>query len=286
MTATDTQVVTHEAPAAKEHRVAATIARFRPGVIAIVTLIIFGLTTIRNSDFSSGSSIQAILSIASIYMLLAIGETMVIITRNVDLSVGSTLGLSAFTVGEMFNHNPHTSIVLAFVVGIAVGAACGLVIGIITTLIRVPSLVVTLAALYIIRGLVNILGTGVQIEPSVFPNGMVSLGYSTIIGIPWLFVIVVVIALVAAFWMYAFPAGARALRHRLESTGRSTGRYPHHAARLPGVRDQRRSRWARWRSVRRSGGDRELHCRYRIRVDHRHGSRRWRGCHLWRQRAA
>jgi rhamnose transport system permease protein len=207
MTATDTEIVAHPAPAAQEHRIAATIARFRPVVIALITVVIFGLTTIRNSGFASGSSIQAILSIASIYMLLAIGETMVIITRNVDLSVGSTLGLSAFTVGELFTHNPHTSIVLAFVVGIGIGVGCGLIIGIITTLIRVPSLVVTLAALYIIRGFVNIIGTGVQVEPGVFPNGMVSLGYSTVIGIPWLFVIVVVIALVAAFWMYAFPAG-------------------------------------------------------------------------------
>lgn len=207
MTATDTEIITHEAPAAKEHRLAATIARFRPGVIAAVILVIFGLTTIRNSDFASGSSIQAILSIASIYMLLALGEAMVVITRNVDLSVGSTLGLSAFTVGELFTHHPHTSIVLGFVVGIGVGAACGAIIGIVTTLIRVPSLVVTLAALYILRGFVNIIGTGVQVEPSVFPHNMVSLGYSTIIGIPWLFVIVAVIAIVAAFWMYAFPGG-------------------------------------------------------------------------------
>ena len=55
-------------------------------------------------------------------MLLAVGESMVIITRNVDLSVGSMLGLSAFVVGEFFTHNPHISILLAFVVGIGIGA--------------------------------------------------------------------------------------------------------------------------------------------------------------------
>ena len=137
MTATDTEIVAHEAPAAQEHRVAATIARFRPGVIALVILVIFGLTTIRNSDFAGLNSIQSILSIAAIYMLLSIGEAMVVITRNVDLSVGSTLGLSAFTVGELFTHNPHTSIVLAFLVGIGIGAGCGALIGLITTLIRV-----------------------------------------------------------------------------------------------------------------------------------------------------
>jgi rhamnose transport system permease protein len=207
MTTAEAEIVTHEAPAAQEHRLAATVARFRPGVIALVILVIFGLTTLRNSNFASGASIQAILSIAAIYMLLSIGEAMVVITRNVDLSVGSTLGLSALTVGEMFTHNTHTSIVLAFAVGIGIGMACGAIIGVITTLIRVPSLVVTLAALYIIRGFVNIIGSGVQIEPSVFPQSLVSLGYSTVLGIPWLFVVVVVIALVAAYWMYAFPAG-------------------------------------------------------------------------------
>ena len=204
---TETATVAHIAPAARRHRLAVIISRFRPGVIAAVILVVFGLTTIRNSHFAGSSSIQAILSIASIYMLLAIGESMVIITRNVDLSVGSTLGLSAFTVGEMFTHNPHTSILLAFVVGIGIGAACGAVIGLITTLFRVPSLVVTLAALYILRGFVNIIGTGVQVEPSALPHGLVSLGYSTVAGIPWLFVVVVGIAIVAALWMYAFPAG-------------------------------------------------------------------------------
>ncbi|HET9094475.1 MAG TPA: ABC transporter permease [Solirubrobacteraceae bacterium] len=209
MTATDTDatVITPQAPAAREHRLAATIARFRPGVIALVILVIFGLTTIRNTNFATGASIQAILSIAAVYMLLAIGESMVIITRNVDLSIGSTLGLSAFTVGELFTHDPHTSIAIAFLVGIGIGAACGAIIGVITTLIRVPSLVVTLAALYVIRGFVNIIGSGIQIEPSVFPQGLVTFGYSTVIGIPWMFLIVVAVALVAAYWMYAFPAG-------------------------------------------------------------------------------
>jgi rhamnose transport system permease protein len=201
------EVVVHAAPAARGHRVAELISRYRPVVIAVVILVIFGITSIKNASFASSSNIQGILSIGAIYLLLAVGEAMVIITRNVDLSVGSTLGLSAFTVGEMFNHNPHTQIWLVFLVGIGIGIGCGLIIGLITTLARVPSLVVTLAALYIIRGFVNIIGTGVQIEPTVIPHSFVSLGYSTVLGIPWLFIIVLVVALAAAYWMRAFPAG-------------------------------------------------------------------------------
>jgi rhamnose transport system permease protein len=201
------QVVAHPAPAARQHRVAEAVARFRPAVIALLILVIFGATTVKNSSFDGVSNIQAMLSISAIYLLLSVGETMVIVTRNVDLSVGSTLGISAFAVGEIYNHDPHMTMAVIFLAGIGIGAVCGAIIGLITTVARVPSLVVTLAALYIIRGLDNIVGSGVQIEPSVIPHTLVSLGYSTVIGIPWLFVLVVVVALAAAFWMRSFPAG-------------------------------------------------------------------------------
>ncbi len=201
------EAVAHPAPAARQHRVAETISRFRPAVIALLILLIFGGTTIKNSSFDGLSNIQAILSISAVYLLLSVGETMVIVTRNVDLSVGSTLGMSAFAVGEIYNHDPHITMVVVLLAGIGIGAFCGAIIGLITTVARVPSLVVTLAALYIIRGLDNIVGSGVQIEPSVIPHSLVSLGYSTVIGIPWLFVLVVVVALAAGFWMRSFPAG-------------------------------------------------------------------------------
>jgi rhamnose transport system permease protein len=201
------EVVAHPAPAARQHRVAETISRFRPAVIALLILLIFGGTTIKNSSFDGLSNIQAILSISAVYLLLSVGETMVIVTRNVDLSVGSTLGISAFAVGEIYNHDPHITMIVVLLAGIGIGAFCGAIIGLITTVARVPSLVVTLAALYIIRGLDNIVGSGVQIEPSVIPHSLVSLGYSTVLGIPWLFVLVVVVALAAGFWMRSFPAG-------------------------------------------------------------------------------
>jgi rhamnose transport system permease protein len=206
-TTTTEEVEAHPAPAARPHRVAETISRYRPLVIALLILIIFGATTVKNSSFDGVANIQAILSISAIFLLLSVGETMVIVTRNVDLSVGSTLGLSAFVVGEIYNHDPHMTMVVIFLAGIGVGAACGAIIGLITTVARVPSLVVTLAALYIIRGFDNIVGSGVQIEPSVISHSLISLGYSTVLDIPWLFILVVVVALGAAFWMRSFPSG-------------------------------------------------------------------------------
>ena len=72
----------------------------------LALVIVVGVTAIDNPLFVSATSLQQLLSGASIIALLAIGETLVIVTRNVDLSVGSVLGLSAYTVGDIFVHHP------------------------------------------------------------------------------------------------------------------------------------------------------------------------------------
>jgi rhamnose transport system permease protein len=205
MTATAPATI-HQAPATKSHRVAETLSRAREIAIAVVILIVFGATAIKNPTFAHTASIQEILTGCSLFALLAVGETLVIVTRNVDLSVGSTLGLSAFEIGRIYTSHPHMPVILAFLIGIAIGAACGAVIGFVTAVARVPSLVVTLAALYIIRGYVNIIGTGVQIEPSAIPRSFQKVGYESILGIPWLFVIVVVIVLITSYCLRAFRA--------------------------------------------------------------------------------
>ena len=124
--------------------------------------------------FLSGQEVNIVLGNTSILALLTLGEAMVIISRNVDLSVGSVLGLSAYVSGSMFGHlhgmPTSVAIVVAFLVGIGVGAACGIVNGALTTIGRVPSLVVTLATLYIIRGIDILIIGGGQVVASSLPE--------------------------------------------------------------------------------------------------------------------
>jgi rhamnose transport system permease protein len=188
----------------KTHRIAETLSRAREIAIVVIILVIFLATTLKSHDFAHLTSIQQMGTNASLFILLAIGETMVLATRNVDLSVGSTLGISAFLVGDYFTHNPHASIVVAFIIGIGVGAVCGAVIGFIVTVTKVPSLVVSLAALYIIRGILNIIGLGIQIEPTAIPLSFQKIGFETFAGIPWIFLIPVLVALVVAYAMRSY----------------------------------------------------------------------------------
>jgi rhamnose transport system permease protein len=172
------------------------------GTLALV-LVVFLATTIKNHNFASGSSVQQLLVGASLIALLGVGETMVIVTRNIDLSVGSTLGLSAFVVGNLFR-TEHIPVWSGFVIAIALGATVGAINGAITTLVKVPSLVVTLAMLYIIRGLDSKLVNGSIVVPSQVPHAFITVGYQTVFGIPWLAIIVAVVVAAVGYAMRTF----------------------------------------------------------------------------------
>jgi rhamnose transport system permease protein len=186
------------------HVLAETLFRFRELGIVLALVIVVGATTIDNPHFLSATSVQQMLSGASIIALLAIGETIVIITRNVDLSIGSVLGISAYATGLLYVHHPRVPLVLVFLLALAIGAACGAVNGLIVTVARVPSLVVTLGTLYIIRGIDGAWAGGNQVNASMLPESFNKIGYGTVAGIPYLGIIGIVAVAIAAYAMRTF----------------------------------------------------------------------------------
>jgi rhamnose transport system permease protein len=183
------------------------LLRARELGIVLALLIVFGITTAKNHDFANQASIRQLLSGASLVALLAVGQTLVVVTRNVDLSVGSVLGLSAYLGGSLFRSHPHVPIALAFAVGIGVGVLIGAINGLITTVTRVPSLVVTLAMLYIVRGVDAKIVNARQIDPTSIPKSFQAIGYREVFGIPWLAIIVTAIVCLVGYAMRSFRAG-------------------------------------------------------------------------------
>jgi rhamnose transport system permease protein len=189
---------------AHSHAFAETMLRFRELGIVLALVLVVGATTIDNHLFLSSTSIQQLLSGAAIIALLAIGETIVIITRNVDLSIGSVLGISAYATGVLFAHHPHVPLVLVFLMALGIGAACGAVNGLVVTVARVPSLVVTLGTLYIIRGIDGAWAGGNQVNASMLPESFNKIGYGTVAGIPYLGIIAIVAVAIATYAMRTF----------------------------------------------------------------------------------
>jgi rhamnose transport system permease protein len=191
----------------RTQHVAELLFRFRELGIVLALLIVVGVTAAFNYRFVQETSLQQLLSGASIIVLLAIGETLVIVTRNVDLSVGSVLGLSAYLAGTMFVHHPTVPLPLVFLAGLGLGLVCGVVNGAIVTVARVPSLVVTLGTLYIIRGLDATWAGGNQVNAFDLPEGFNKIGYGTILGVPYLGVIAIVAVAIATYAMRTFRTG-------------------------------------------------------------------------------
>jgi rhamnose transport system permease protein len=191
-------------PRASSHMLAEFLLRFRELGIVLALVLVVGATTADNHRFLSVTNVQQILSGASIIALLAIGETIVIVTRNVDLSIGSVLGISAYATGVLYRHHPHVSIVVVFLVALGIGVACGAVNGLIVTLVRVPSLVVTLGTLYIIRGIDGAWAGGNQVNASMLPNSFNKIGYGTFAGVPYLGIIAIVAVAIATYAMRSF----------------------------------------------------------------------------------
>jgi rhamnose transport system permease protein len=184
-----------------------SLLRARELGIAVAILVVFGITTLSNHDFARAGSVQQLLTGAALIALLGVGETMVIVTRNVDLSVGSIVGLTAYIVGDLFKHHPQMPVVAGFAVAIGIGAAIGAVNGLITTVARVPSLVVTLAMLYIIRGIDGVIVNGTTIDPASIPSAFIAFGFRNLIGIPWLAIIVAVVVAAAGYAMRSYRWG-------------------------------------------------------------------------------
>ncbi len=199
---------TIETPPASQPRFAAggAVLRARELGIGLVIVIVFVVATLKNHAFANSHSVQQLLTGAALVALLGVGETLVIVTRNVDLSVGSVVGLSAYMVGTTFKHHPGFPVLLGFGLGIAIGALIGAINGLVVTALRVPSLVVTLAALYIIRGIDGVIVNGVTIDPGSVPKTFQEVGFQTILGVPWLAIIVAVVVAVVGYAMRSFRA--------------------------------------------------------------------------------
>jgi len=172
----------------------------------LVLLVLF--TTFKSEGFLfSGNGWRDLLLTPSLLLLLAIGQTVVIVTRNVDLSVGSTLGLTAYLTGKLFIAQPGLPIPLVFVVGLLFGGVLGLVNGVLVAWGKVPALVITLGTLYIYRGIFLSWAGSSRINASDLPASFNELGTRQVLTIPVLTLIGAVVLAVVGYYLYTARSG-------------------------------------------------------------------------------
>ena len=161
----------------------------------LTILIAIGLLFLLLGFVGNGFHLQTItmvFSSAQIVILLAIGATFVILTRNIDVSVGSTMGLSAVIVGSLLNSG--YDLTSAFLLTLCCGLAAGLLNGVLVTTLRIPAIVATLGTLGLYKGIMLLITGGKWIEP-IFLH---------IAPIGWVLLILI---LTAYYFLTKLPAG-------------------------------------------------------------------------------
>ena len=133
------------------------------GLLAITAIFFILAPTMRQWP-----AIRDILEQSTVMLIMATGTTIVLISGNLDLSVGSLLALITVIVGSLLYAG--SPVWLAISVGLLAGALCGVINGILVVKTGVPTLIVTLGTLMIFRGFANMIGTGKDMSrfPEVF----------------------------------------------------------------------------------------------------------------------
>ncbi len=169
---------------------------------AIVAL--FVVLVALNPAYFSLQTLAMIFASSQILCLLALGATLVMLTRNIDVSVGSTVGLCAIAVGVALNNGYGLATAIAF--ALAIGALAGAFNGLLVVGLRIPAIVATLGTLGLYRGVMLLWTGGKWIEG--LPDSLKSLSEPAFIGVSplgWL----VLALLLAGGWLLPRTAFGR-----------------------------------------------------------------------------
>ncbi|HEX3781970.1 MAG TPA: ABC transporter permease [Pseudonocardiaceae bacterium] len=197
---------------------------FTLAALAVLAYLLLAATT--HGSVLSGDTIRAILQFLAVPMMVGLSQMAVLAVGQMNLSVGVLTGFSAMICAWLMVQVGLPAW-LAVICGMLVGAVIGLVNGLLVVLTRINGFIVTLATMTIIDGLrYGVHGTATY---QGYSPGLVSLGQGTVLGVPTVFILAVLVAIVVAVFFRRAAAG----RSLLASGGNPF------AARLSGISNDR-----------------------------------------------
>ncbi|MFQ3684707.1 ABC transporter permease [Roseiflexus sp.] len=200
-------------------------------VLIGVALLIFS-SQIEN--FLTARTFNRIAASVAIVGMVAIGQTLVVLTRNIDLSVGSIVGFTAYFVGSQLAADNAMGAPAAVLLAIAVGGGMGLVNGVIVAYGRVPAIITTLGTLAIYRMLLINYANARTVTVDSLPTWVVELSRQTLFSIGDFAVRPLMVATLAAVVLFQLVLSYTIFGRRLYAIGSNP-----EAARFAGLPAQR-----------------------------------------------
>ena len=195
------------------------VERLGPGNVRLLALLaVFALIVLffasQIDHYLNARLFNRISTSVAIVAIVAVGQTFVVLTRNIDLSVGSIVGCVAYFTGLFLIAFPGTPAPLVPLVSMGMGLAFGAVNGLLVSRLGLPSIIVTLATLAIFRSLLVESSDGSSITTGSLPDWLIEFSRLDAFGIGdlrfrWLVVIAILVVIVAHVFLTRFRAGRR-----------------------------------------------------------------------------
>jgi ribose transport system permease protein len=190
-------------------------------IFLLLVVLVAVFAALRPAQFATSFNLSTLAVDAAILLVLAVGQTYVIITAGIDLSVGSTLVFASVVSAEVMlalSGAESTTygttdagwgvVAVGFAVACTAGAFWGAVNGILIAVARIPALIVTLGTLGMALGFAQIITGGVDVR--AVPKLLVAyVGTGKIAGIPTLVVVAAVVTVLAGIWLHMTRFGER-----------------------------------------------------------------------------
>jgi rhamnose transport system ATP-binding protein len=178
------------------------------GLVAAMLAVVIPVALVNPLIFSA-VNLRSLAMDASLLMIAALAQLLVMVTRNIDLSVASVIGLSAYGSALFMTSDPATGATGGVAIACLLGLVCGGINGAVVAYGRVPAIVVTLGTMSVFRGLHSLWTGGNQISADQVPQAWLDMTATRVLGLPLMVVIAAVILAIAAFILAKTEAGRR-----------------------------------------------------------------------------
>jgi rhamnose transport system permease protein len=183
------------------------LVRSREASLVLLIVALTAITTALNPRFLTPLSLKDLMLNVSIIALLVLGQTVIILMRQIDLSISSIVGITAFLSGTLFINHPGIPGVVVVLLAVLAGLLLGAVNAALIAWGKIPALITTLGTLYIFRGANYAWVHGRQVNAANVPGSFLAIGTSTFLGIPVLTWIVLVLLVVFSIGLRQYRAG-------------------------------------------------------------------------------
>lgn len=170
----------------------------------VLLVLVFVAAACKEPRFLEPASLNSILLWIPLLVVVGLGQMLVIVTRGIDVSVGSMVGLSGILVGMLFRAHPALSVPIGALAGVGIGLALGSFNGWLIAGIRIPPIIATLGTLSAYRGSTYIVSGSKQVDRADLPDGLMRLSlegplHIGNVNLPWILAIPILLSLFFAY---------------------------------------------------------------------------------------